>query len=432
MKKKINIITLGCSKNTVDSENLATQLSANGIEVVYDSEINDAKTVVINTCGFIKDSKEQSIDTILQFAKAKQEGLIENLYVFGCLSERYKVDLEKEIPEVNEFFGVNNLADVVKKLELNYKKELLGERFISTPKHYAYLKISEGCDRTCSFCAIPLIRGKHISVAMELLVEQAKNLVKKGVKEIILIAQDLSYYGLDLYKTQKLPELLEQLSDIPNLKRIRLHYAYPSNFPEKALILMRERKNICNYIDIPLQHINNNVLKKMRRVHTKESTLAIIKKMREQVPGISIRTTMLVGHPGETEKCYNELKEFIIETRFDRLGVFTYSEEEDTFGAENFKDSISQKTKQARADELMSIQQQISLELNQQKVGKTLEVLIDRIEGDFYIGRSEFDSPEVDNEVLIKKTNEKFEIGTFVFVKIDSADDFDLHGHIEK
>jgi len=426
---KINIITLGCSKNLVDSENIATQINNQKIDFTFDEFNFDADTVIINTCGFINDAKEESINTILEFAQAKIEGKINDLYVMGCLSERYKDELEKDMPEVNQFFGVNDMQEIVKKLEIDYKKELLGERVISTPKHFAYLKISEGCDRTCAFCAIPLIRGKHVSVQMELLISQARNLAKNGVKELILIAQDLSYYGLDIYKKQKLPELVEKLSEVEGIKIIRLHYAYPANFPDDILKVMREKKNVAKYLDIPFQHISDNVLAKMKRRHDKKLTINLIKKIKKEVPGIAIRTTLLVGHPGETEKDFEELKEFVKEMRFDRLGVFTYSEEENTFGGDNYEDDVPEEIKQARANEIMDIQQQISYEINQEKIGKIFNVIIDKETEDYYVGRTEFDSPEVDNEVLIKKDTE-LKIGEIYSVKITSAEDFDLYGRL--
>lgn len=426
---KINIITLGCSKNLVDSENLATQISNKNIEFTFDEFNFNADTVVINTCGFIADAKEESINTILEFVEAKKTGKIKNLYVMGCLSERYKSDLAKEIPEVDEYFGVNNMREIVKQLHIDYKKELLGERVISTPKHFAYLKISEGCDRTCAFCAIPLIRGKHISVPEEILISQAENLAKKGVKELILIAQDLSYYGLDIYKKQMLPELVEKLSDISGIEIIRLHYAYPSNFPEDILKIMREKENVAKYLDIPFQHINDNILARMKRRHNKQQTISLINKMRKEVPGIAIRTTLLVGFPGETEKNFEELKDFVKEMRFDRLGVFPYSEEENTYGGDNYEDDVPEDIKQARADEIMEIQQQISYETNQLKIGKIFNVIIDKEIKEYYTGRSEFDSPEVDNEVLITKEN-KLKIGEIYKVKIISAEEFDLYGEL--
>lgn len=428
--QKINIVTLGCSKNTVDSENLATQIAAQGIEILYNSDDTSAKTVVINTCGFIADAKEESVNTILSFAQAKERGEIDNLFVIGCLAERYKKDLEKEIKEVDGFFGANNLKEIVEALKINYRKELIGERVLSTPKHFAYMKISEGCDRICSFCAIPLMRGKHISVELDLLVQQAENLAKNGVKELILIAQDLSYYGLDLYKEQKLALLLERLSDIAGIERIRLHYAYPANFPFDAIEVMKQKENICNYIDIPLQHISDNVLKKMRRGYTKETTVKLLDKFRELMPEMAIRTTLLVGHPGETEQDFEELKEFVKKYKFDRLGVFTYSEEEDTFGAKNYKDNISKKVKQQRADEIMEIQERISYELNQDKIGKVFKIIIDRIEDEFAIGRTEHDSPEVDNEVIVNNHDNKIEVGKFYQVKIYDSSHFDLHGEL--
>jgi len=426
---KINIITLGCSKNLVDSENIATQISKQNIKFTFDEFNFDADTVIINTCGFINDAKEESINTILEFAQAKIDGKINSLYVMGCLSERYKDELEKDMPEVNQFFGVNDMKEIVEQLEIDYKKELLGERVISTPKHFAYLKISEGCDRTCAFCAIPLIRGKHVSVSMEILLSQAKNLANKGVKELILIAQDLSYYGLDIYKKQKLSELVEKLSDIKGLEIIRLHYAYPANFPNDILKVIQEKKNVAKYLDIPFQHISDNVLAKMKRRHDKKLTINLIKTLRKEVPDIAIRTTLLVGHPGETEKDFEELKDFVKEMRFDRLGVFTYSEEENTFGGDNYEDDVPEETKQKRANTIMDIQQQISFEINQAKVGKTFNVIIDKENEDYYVGRTEFDSPEVDNEVLINKES-KLKIGEIYSVKIISAEEFDLYGKL--
>ena len=426
---KINIITLGCSKNIVDSENLATQINNQNIKFTFDEFNFDADTVVINTCGFINDAKEESINTILEFAEAKNAGKIDNLYVMGCLSERYKDELAKDISEVDQFFGVNDMQQIVEQLKIDYKKELLGERVISTPKHFAYLKISEGCDRTCAFCAIPLIRGKHVSVSMELLISQAENLAQKGVKELILIAQDLSYYGVDIYKKQKLPDLTEKLSEIEGIKIIRLHYAYPTAFPTDVLRVMREKPNVAKYLDIPLQHISDSILNKMKRNYSKETTYKLLETFRKEVPGIAIRTTLLVGHPGETEEDFKELKAFVKKAKFDRLGVFTYSEEENTFGGDNYEDIISEDIKQARADEIMEIQQQISYEINQLKVGKKFDVIIDKESEDFYIGRTEFDSPEVDNEVLIKKEKE-LKTGEIYSVKIIAAEDFDLYGEI--
>ncbi|RLD58678.1 MAG: 30S ribosomal protein S12 methylthiotransferase RimO [Bacteroidetes bacterium] len=426
---KINIITLGCSKNLVDSENLATQINNQNVEFTFDEFNFDADTVVINTCGFIADAKEESINTILEFAEAKKTGKIDNLYVMGCLSERYKDELLKEIEDVDKFFGVNDMKEIVEQLKIDYKKELLGERVISTPSHFAYLKISEGCDRTCAFCAIPKIRGKHVSVPMELLISQTKYFAKKGVKELILIAQDLSYYGIDIYKEQKLPELVEKLSDIEGIEIIRLHYAYPANFPEDILRVMKEKNNVAKYLDIPFQHISDSVLARMKRRHDKKLTVSLINKMRKEVPGIAIRTTLLVGFPGETEKDFEELKEFVKEMRFDRLGVFTYSEEENTYGGDNYEDDVPEDVKQARADEIMEIQQQISYEINQQKIGKEFNVIIDKETEDYYIGRTEFDSPEVDNEVLIVKDN-KLIPGNIYKTNIISAEEFDLYGEL--
>lgn len=429
-KQKINIVTLGCSKNLVDSEKLATQLKGSNLEVEFDSNTSKARSIVINTCGFIKDSKEESIETILSYAKARTMGKIDNLFVIGCLSERYKQDLQSEIPEVDEYFGVNDLQQIVKSLKANYREELLGERSISTPKHFAYLKISEGCDRTCSFCAIPLIRGKHQSVPIDILVQEAKNLSEKGVKEIILIAQDLVSYGQDLYKENKLAELLKQLAEIEKIEWIRLHYTYPSGFPDEVIEFMASEKKICSYIDIPLQHINDKVLKLMRRGHNRKTTMRLISNLRERIPNICIRTTLLVGHPGEGNAEFEELKEFVKEVRFDRLGVFTYSEEEGTYGALNLKDETPEEIKSERADEIMAIQQEISFQLNQRKIGNTYKVLVDRIEGDYYVGQSEFDSPEVDNEILIPLNDNNLIVGEFYLAKIESAKEYDLFGQV--
>ncbi len=425
---KVNIITLGCSKNTVDSEHLAAQLRAGKTEVLFDAPDNaGADTIIINTCGFIKDAKEESIDTILKFAHLKEAKEIDNLYVIGCLSERYKKDLEQEITEVDQYFGVNDVTKILKTLNTKFKDELIGERELSTPKHYAYLKISEGCDRTCSFCAIPLIRGKLKSLPMEILIEEAKNLAKKGVKELILIAQDLTYYGLDLYKKQMLPDLLKELVKIESIKWIRLHYSYPALFPDKLIDLIAREKKICNYLDIPVQHVSNSVLKRMRRAHDKESTLQLFEKIKRINPKLVLRTTLLVGYPGETQQDFEELKAFVRSTKFDRLGIFTYSEEEGTYGAANHKDDVPEKVKNERAEEIMRIQEQISFELNQRRIGKTMEVVIDRKEDDYYVARSEYDSPEVDNEILIF-TDKKLNIGNFYSVKITDAKEYDLFG----
>ncbi len=428
-KHKINIVTLGCSKNLVDSEQLARQIEGNGLEVTHDSNETDAKTVIINTCGFIGDAKEESVNTILEFAEAKIAGDIDNLYVMGCLSERYKKDLATEIEDVDQFFGVNDIQEVVEGIGIDYKTELLGERNTNTPDHYAYLKISEGCNKTCAFCAIPLIRGKHKSKPIDLLVEEAEFLVARGVKELILIAQDLTFYGIDLYKKPMLDALLEKLSDIKGVEWIRLHYAYPMHFPDRVLDLMRERDNICKYIDIPLQHISDPMLKTMRRGNTKQTTYELIDKFKEKVPGIALRTTLLVGHPGETEKDFDELKEFVTYSKFDRLGVFTFSNEEETYADKNYNDEIPEETKQQRMEEIIEIQREISLELNQQRIGNEFKVIIDRLEGEFYIARTEYDSPEVDNEVLIDASTELV-IGNFYHVKITSAEEFDLYGEL--
>ena len=425
-KDTINIVTLGCSKNLVDTEVLMRQIEANNLKVVHDSNSFNAKTVIINTCGFIKDAKEESINTILNFANAREAGKIDHVYVMGCLSERYKKDLEKEIPEVDKYFGVNDLNDIIKTIGGNYKHELIGERLTTTPQHYAYLKVSEGCDRTCSFCAIPLIRGKHHSKSIDDIILEAENLVNKGVKELLLIAQDLTFYGVDIYKRQALNDLLNRLADIKNLEWIRLHYAYPASFPTEILKTIRERDNICKYLDMPVQHVSSDVLKKMRRGHTKGQIEDLISLIKSEVPEIALRTTMLVGHPGEDDKAFNELMEFIAREKFDRLGVFTYSEEEDTFSARNYKDEIPEEVKEMRKEKIMDLQAGISLEINQNKIGKVFKTIVDRKEGDYYIGRTEFDSPEVDNEVIIR--SEQFKTGNFYNVKITAAEEFDLIG----
>jgi ribosomal protein S12 methylthiotransferase len=426
-KTKVNIVTLGCSKNVVDSEVLLTQLRGNGIETVHESGSDDSNVVIINTCGFIDNAKQESIDTILRYVDAKDEGVVDKVYVTGCLSQRYKDDLEKEIPEVDAWFGTRDLSRILKTFKANYKEELVGERILTNPSHFAYLKISEGCDRPCSFCAIPLMRGKHISRPMEELVLEAKNLAKNGTKELLLIAQDSTYYGLDLYKKRNLAELMKHLSDVPGIDWIRLHYAFPAGFPLDVLDVMAERPNICKYLDIPLQHGSSNMLQIMRRGTTREKTEDLIHTVRDKVPGIAIRTTMIVGHPGETEKEFGELTDFIEKSRFDRLGVFTYSHEESTH-AHSLSDDVPEEEKQRRMEEVMELQQGISLELNQQKVGKTFKVLIDRKEGGSYIGRTEFDSPEVDNEVVIESPENYLRIGDFSNVKIHSATEFDLQG----
>ena len=427
---KINVVTLGCSKNLVDSEKLLGQLKANELSVVHDANDEDARTVVINTCGFIADAKQESVNTILEHVKAKEDGLIDQVYVMGCLSERYKDMLTTEIPEVDGIFGVNSLDEIVKTLGGKYKNELIGERMVTTPEHYAYLKISEGCDRTCSFCAIPLIRGKHKSKPKEVVIAEAKNLVAQGVKEIMLIAQDLTFYGIDIYKKQELADLLKQLSDIQGLEWIRLHYAYPASFPHDVLEVMRERKNICNYLDIPFQHISDQVLRNMRRGVNSSQTYDLIERFKREVPNLTLRTTLLVGHPGETEEDFELLKQFVQKIEFDRLGVFTYSEEEDTYAGDKFEDTIPEDIKEARAAEIMAIQEEISLQKNETKVGQTYKTIIDRVEGEYFVGRTESDSPEVDNEVLIN-SNSKLNIGDFYPIEITSADAFDIFGQVK-
>jgi len=428
-KYNINIITLGCSKNLVDSETLMKQFDANHFNVSHNGDIDSSDTILINTCGFINDAKEESINTILDCIDAKNEGLVKSVYVFGCLSQRYRDELLNEMPEVDGFFGVDSFKEILSELSGQFKKELIGERILTTPKHFAYLKIAEGCNWGCSYCAIPLIRGKFVSVPIEELVEQAKKLVQLGVKEILLIAQDLTYYGLDIYNKRELARLLENLAQIEGLEWIKLHYAYPAHFPMDVLDVMNKYSNICKYLDIPFQHINTGVLQNMRRGITSNETKELINKIKEEVPGITLRTTLLVGHPGETEDAFNELLEFVKDTKFDRLGVFTYSEEEDTWGAKNFDDSIPQEVKQERADLIMEMQQDISLNKNQEKIGKEFKVVIDRIEDGHFIGRTEYDSPEVDNEVLIKADSD-LQIGNFYTVTITDADHFDLHAEL--
>jgi len=428
--KKVNIITLGCSKNLVDSESLMRQLESNGFRVTHDSN-KPSDIVLINTCGFINDAKQESIETILQFEDLRNKNKIEKLFVFGCLSERYKQELETEIPVVDKYFGVYNLKELIESIGGHYKEELIGERLLTTPKHYAYLKISEGCDRTCSFCAIPLIKGKHRSRPIDELISEAEFLISKGVKEIILIAQDLSYYGIDIYKEFKLAELIDKLSDIKGLKWLRLHYMFPAKFPKDVISVMKSKSNICKYMDIPVQHISDKLLKNMRRGITKNQTYDLIKYFRKEIPEMVLRTTLLVGHPGETDEDFNELIEFVRFAQFERLGVFTYSEEENTYSAENFTDDIPFSVKQSRMDEIMEVQREISNGLNNKKIGKLYKVIIDRKEGDYYVGRTEFDSPDVDNEVIVKSENKKLRVGSFYNVRIKSADDFDLMGVIE-
>ena len=425
--KKINIVTLGCSKNVVDSEKLLKQLSAGGYDVVYDSDEISAGSVIINTCGFINDAKEESVDTILRFVKAREAGYIDNLYVMGCLSERYVDALKHEIPEVKRYFGVNNMSDILNELGVNLRDDLLTERTITGPGHYAYLKISEGCDRTCAFCAIPAIRGKYISRPVEDLVKEAKILAENGVKELILIAQDLSYYGLDLYRKQALPELIKELLKIESLDWIRLHYLYPANFPMELIPLIRDNPRICRYIDIPVQHITDNMLGLMKRSHNRRETEHILNTLRNEIPGAVIRTTLIAGHPGETEQDYIDLKDFVSAFRFDRLGVFAYSHEEDTYSYNEYKDEISDEVKESRVAEIMEIQQNISAELNESLVGRTFKVIIDRREGEFFIGRTEYDSPEVDQEVLITAEHD-LKPGNFYNIKIIRTADFDLYG----
>jgi len=428
-KNKVNVITLGCSKNLFDSEVTMTQLQANGYEVEHEAKQDDSEIVIINTCGFIDNAKEESINTILRYAEAKKEGQVDKLYVTGCLSERYKEGLEGEIKEVDAFFGTRELPKLLKTLKADYKHELIGERIITTPSHYAFLKISEGCDRKCSFCAIPLMRGNHISTSIEDLVVQAKSLAKKGVKELILIAQELTFYGLDIYGERRLPELLKELSKVEGIEWIRLHYAYPTGFPMEIIEEMNNNPKVCNYLDIPLQHASDSMLKAMKRGATRAKTTKLIQDVRALIPDIAVRTTFIVGFPGETRADIEEMKEWIKEMQFDRLGVFTYSHEEDT-SAYELEDDVSEADKKARAQEIMDVQQDISLSLNQQKVGKTLKVLFDRVEGDYFVGRTEFDSPEVDNEVLVKKATDFVRVGDFAMIKITSADDFDLYGEV--
>jgi ribosomal protein S12 methylthiotransferase len=426
-KNKINVITLGCSKNVYDSEVLMGQLAANNMDVEHESEKEDANIVVINTCGFIDNAKEESINTILEQAERKEAGMIDKLYVTGCLSERYKPDLEREITNVDQYFGTTDLPKLLKVLGADYKHELLGERLTTTPKHYAYLKIAEGCDRPCSFCAIPLMRGKHKSTPIEQLVIEAKNLAKNGVKELILIAQDLTYYGLDIYKKRRLADLLIELSKVKGIEWIRLHYAFPTGFPQDVLDVIRDNGKVCNYIDIPLQHINDEILKSMKRGTSHQKTNDLLKAFREKVPNMAIRTTLIVGYPGETEEIFKELKQWVQDAKFDRLGVFTYSHEENT-SAHVLEDDVPEKTKKARAEEIMDLQTHISWELNQEKIGKTFKVLFDRKEGDYFIGRTEFDSPDVDNEVLVKATDTYIRMGDFANVLIEKTDHFDLYG----
>jgi ribosomal protein S12 methylthiotransferase len=427
-RDKVNIITLGCSKNMVDSEVLSGQLLANSIDVVHENRKLDHNIVVVNTCGFIDKAKEESINTILEQVDLKRKGKLDKVYVTGCLSERYKNNLEQDIPEVDAYFGTMELPMILKQFEADYKAELLGERLLATPSHYAYLKISEGCNRTCTFCAIPLMRGQHTSRTMESLVAEAEQLVRRGVKEIMLIAQELTYYGLDIYKKRMLPELMNRLADIPGLEWIRLHYAYPSKFPMEILDVMRERSNICNYLDMPLQHASDNMLRAMKRQITQAEMNELIYSIRERVPGICLRTTLIAGFPGETEEDIDSMKLFLQKHRFDRVGIFTYSHEEGT-GAYGMEDNIPAEVKEQRAQDVMEVQQEISYEKNQEKIGETYKVLIDKKESGRYLGRTEFDSVEVDNEVIIAG-NQKLVPGSFVNVKITKAYDYDLEGEI--
>lgn len=422
-QNKINVITLGCSKNVYDSEVLMGQLKANGKEVVHEKEGN---IIVINTCGFIDNAKEESVNTILEYVEKKEQGLVDKIFVTGCLSERYKPDLQKEIPDVDQYFGTTELPSLLKALGADYKHELIGERITTTPKNYAYLKIAEGCDRPCSFCAIPLMRGKHVSQPIENLVIEAKKLAQNGVKELILIAQDLTYYGLDLYKKRNLAELLENLVQVEGIEWIRLHYAFPTGFPMDVLELMKREPKICNYLDIPLQHISDSILKSMKRGTTYQKTTQLINDFRALVPEMAIRTTLIVGYPGETEEDFNILKDWVTKMRFERLGCFTYSHEENTTAFE-LEDNVPQEVKQARANEIMEIQAQISWELNQEKIGHIYKCIIDRKEGNYFIGRTEYDSPDVDNEVLIDATKYYLKTGSFVDVKITEATEFDLY-----
>ena len=426
-KNKINVVTLGCSKNIYDSEVLMGQLKANGKDVVHEDENDEGNIVVINTCGFIGKAKEESIDTILHYAKRKEAGEIDKVFVSGCLSERYKPDLEKEIPNVDQYFGTHDLPNLLKVLEADYKHELIGERLTTTPKHYAYLKIAEGCDRPCSFCAIPLMRGKHRSTPIEDIVIEATKLAGKGIKEVMLIAQDLTYYGLDIYKKRALADLLEALVKVDGIEWIRMHYAFPTGFPMDVLEVMKREPKVCNYLDIPLQHINTELLKSMKRGTTHEKTTALIHKFREFVPEMAIRTTLIVGYPGETEAMFQELKDWVEEMRFDRLGAFEYSHEENT-GAYVLKDDVPAEIKFQRVNEIMEVQSQISWELNQQKVGKTFRCLFDRKDGEYFYGRTESDSPDVDNDVLVDAKEHYVKIGEFIDIKMHEAGDYDLYG----
>jgi len=426
-KISVSIISLGCSKNTVDSEVLLRQLDAAGFTLLPEEKAFDASAIIINTCGFINDAKQESIDTILECVEEKKKGIVKKVFVMGCLSQRYKDELIKAIPDIDGCFGVNSFQEIMQQFKLDLRKDLLNQRILMTPPHYAYLKIAEGCDRTCSFCAIPSIRGKHVSRTMSSLVEEAEFLADKGVKELILLAQDLTYYGIDIYKKQKLADLLSKLSKIDKIKWIRLHYAYPKGFPMDVLDVMVQHENVCKYLDIPFQHINDELLKSMRRGNNYKQTYALIENIRNKVPGIALRTSLIVGYPGETKKQFDELCDFVKEIQFDRLGVFTYSHEENT-PAFRLKETVSQKEKEERLLHLMQIQENISFKLNSNKIGRTLKVLVDKEEEGIFVGRTEFDSPEIDNEVLIENTGTQIQIGEFYCVKIKSADSFDLFG----
>lgn len=427
-KNKVNVVTLGCSKNLFDSEMIMAQLRSNNFEVEHESTSDDAEIVIVNTCGFIDKAKEESINTIIQFAEAKKEGLVEKLYVAGCLSERYKDDLRAEIPEVDAFFGTRDVPRLMKTLKADYKKELIGERLLTTPSHFAYFKIAEGCDRPCSFCAIPLMRGKHVSTPIEKLVDSAKALADQGVKELMMIAQDLTYYGLDIYKKRNLAELLEKISEVNGIEWMRLHYAFPAGFPMDVLDVMKDNPKVCNYLDMPLQHGSTKMLQAMRRGITREKTEDLVAKIREKVPNIALRTTLIAGYPGETEQDFQEMYDWVARTKFDRLGIFAYSHEENTH-AYNFEDDVPDHVKAERCEAIMELQSDISYELNQKKVGNTYRVLFDRQESEFLIGRTEYDSPEVDNEVVVKEQDSKdIKIGEFANIEITSADHYDLYG----
>ncbi|MBX0333858.1 30S ribosomal protein S12 methylthiotransferase RimO [Pontibacter sp. HSC-14F20] len=428
-KDKVNVITLGCSKNLVDSEVLMGQLRANEIDVAHESANDDSNIIIVNTCGFIDNAKQESIDTILRYADAKEAGQIDKLYVTGCLSQRYKDSLEAEIPQVDAYFGTLEMPQLLKKLEADYKHELIGERLITTPSHFAYFKIAEGCNRPCSFCAIPLMRGKHVDRPIEDLVKEAKRLASMGTKELILIAQDLTYYGLQHYGERKLADLLRNLSDVEGIDWIRMQYAYPSQFPMEVFDVMNERENICKYLDMPLQHISDNMLKTMRRGISKRRTIELVDQIRQRVPDIALRTTLIAGHPGETDQDFQELYDWVEETRFERLGIFTYSHEENTH-SHTLEDNVPDEVKQERADAIMELQQGISVELNEEKIGKTYKVLFDRKESGYFVGRTQYDSPEVDNEVLVPADNQYVRIGDFANVKITDSSDFDLYGEI--